>query len=194
MANPTPEMCPEEIERMRGWSPPAALTTPTRSTTCSASRASSAARSTCAPRQITRDDEDRRRPRDRRHRLRRRAARRLHRPLGVQSGRGARRWPPRSPTRPATPAWRRPEPSWGPRRRSCRGAGARDPRALDQGTGIGGGRGRECGFRRGVLRGGQRNGRCTTRARRSAGLWPYGARNPGGMRLTSAAGPVRGAR
>ena len=51
MANPTPEVTPEEAApvRARSW-PPAARTTPTRSTTCSPSPASSAARSTSARR------------------------------------------------------------------------------------------------------------------------------------------------
>ena len=49
MANPTPEVAPEEIEVRRPSSGRAAPTTRTRSTTCSRSRASSAARSTSAP-------------------------------------------------------------------------------------------------------------------------------------------------
>ena len=48
MANPTPEVSPEEAAHYARVSPPAARTTRTRSTTSSASRASSAARSTSA--------------------------------------------------------------------------------------------------------------------------------------------------
>ena len=56
LANPVPEILPEEVRAVRPTrsSPPAAATIPTRSTTSSASRSSSAARSTCARRRSTR--------------------------------------------------------------------------------------------------------------------------------------------
>ena len=54
MANPDPEITPEEVRAVRATrsSPPAGRTIRTRSTTCWASPTSSAARSTCAPPRI----------------------------------------------------------------------------------------------------------------------------------------------